>query len=138
MSLDGPTNQRPRLLLADDNKAIRYLFRKLVSAECDVIGEAETGQAAIQAVQELEPDVLVLDISMPGMNGFEVVRTVRERTPEVHIILASQYSDRIYAEEAFKLGAKAYVLKSAAVNELLTAVRGVLAGGVFCSADVSA
>jgi CheY-like chemotaxis protein len=78
-----------RLIIADDNDAMRYMFKMLTPAECEIIGEAETGETALQATADLRPDILLLDISMPGMGGFEVARILRDRAPEVKIILIS-------------------------------------------------
>jgi DNA-binding NarL/FixJ family response regulator len=130
---DGPFTTRARLLIADDNDAMRYMFRMLAAAECEIVGEAETGQAALKAVTDLNPDVLLLDISMPGVGGFEVARILRHRTPELKIILASEHTQRVYVEEAFKIGVKGYVLKGAAVSDLPLAIREVLAGRAFRS-----
>jgi DNA-binding NarL/FixJ family response regulator len=120
-------------LIADDNEATRYMFRLLTECECEVVGEVENGQDAISAVEALHPDVLVMDVSMPGMSGFQAARTLLERTPELGIILASQHADQVYAAEALRLGIKGYVMKSAAGNELLPAIRQVLAGSTFRS-----
>ena len=127
---------RPRLLIADDNEATRYMFKLLTEADCDIVGEVENGQEAIAAAEQLRPDLLVMDISMPGMSGLQAARLLSERTPELNIILASQHSERAYADEALSHGAKGYVLKAAASAELSGAIREVLAGRVFRSPRV--
>lgn len=127
---------RPRLLIADDNEATRYMFKLLTEADCDIVGEAESGPEAIAAAEQLRPDLLVMDISMPGMSGLQAARLLRERTPELNIILASQHSEKVYADEALSHGIKGYVLKAAASAELSVAIREVLAGRVFRSPRV--
>jgi DNA-binding NarL/FixJ family response regulator len=133
---DDPVMSRPRLLIADDNEATRYMFKLLTETECEVVGEAESGPEVIDAAEHLHPDVLVMDISMPGMSGLQAARLLRKRTPELSIILASQHSEKAYADEALGLGIKGYVLKAAAGTELSTAIREVLAGRVFRSPRV--
>jgi DNA-binding NarL/FixJ family response regulator len=133
---EDPVISRPRLLIADDNEATRYMFKLLTEAECEVVGEAESGEEAIIAADELRPDVVVMDISMPGMSGLQAARLLRERKPELNIILASQHSDKAYADEALSQGAKGYVLKAAAAAELSVAIREVLAGRIFRSPRV--
>ena len=108
----------------------------LTEVDCEVIGEVENGGQAVKAVQELHPDVLVMDISMPGMSGFQAAATILERRPDVLIILASEYADPSYAEEALRRGIKGYVMKSKAGSELVPAIQKVLAGSTFCSSWV--
>ncbi len=112
------------------------MFKLLTEAECEIVGEAENGQQAIEAAEQLRPDILVMDVSMPGIDGFQAARLLRERTPELSIILASQHAQRAYADEALKLGIKGYVLKQAAATELRIAIREVLAGRLFRSPRV--
>ena len=129
---------RPRLLIADDHESMRYMFKLLAEAECEVVGEAENGQEAVDAAEQLRPDLLILDVSMPVMNGFEAARLLRERMPELRVILTSQHAQRVYADEAFRLGVNGYVLKGAATTEVPLAIREVLAGRVFCSPSIPA
>ena len=128
-----PSQERARLLIADDNEATRYLIRLLAELECEVVGEVENGQETIEAAERLNPNLLVMDISMPGMSGFQAARILTTRMPEMKIILASQHAQTAYADEALRLGIKGYVLKEAATTELPAAIREVLAGGVFRS-----
>jgi DNA-binding NarL/FixJ family response regulator len=124
---------RPRLLIADDNEAIRFLLRLLAEAECDIIGEAENGREAIEVAELLRPDLLILDVSMPVMGGFEAAGILRERLPQMPIILMSQHAERFYVDQAFDLGVKGYVLKQASCVELPLAITEVLTGRIFRS-----
>ena len=99
----------------------------------NVIGEAENGKLGIDQAERLHPQLLLLDVSMPLMNGFTTARALKERMPQLPIIFVSQHPERAYADEAFRCGAQGYVLKRAAATELPHAIRAVLAGQVFCS-----
>jgi DNA-binding NarL/FixJ family response regulator len=130
---ESSTSSRPRVVIADDYEATRYFFKWLAEGECEIVGEVENGQEAIAAAEKLRPDVLVMDISMPGLSGLEAARLLKERTPEVKIILASQYAQPAFADEALRAGIQGYVLKEAAASELVVAIREVLAGRLFRS-----
>lgn len=126
-----------RLLIADDNDAMRYMFRLLTAVHCEIVGEADSGEAALQAAIDLAPDILLLDISMPDISGFDVAHILRSRAPEVKIILISQHAQREYVEEAFNIGVRGYVLKGAATIDLPLAVKEVKAGRCFRSTSIS-
>ena len=129
---NGSTS-RPRFLVADDHETMRYMLRRFLEPDYPVVAEAANGREAIEAAEQLRPDIALLDVSMPLMSGFEAARVLRERMPEIRIIFASQHAEAHYVEEAFRLGAHGYVSKKAASTELPEAVRVVLAGGVFRS-----
>ena len=123
-----------RVVIIDDDAPIRNALRELVNAMGgEVIGEAEGGASGTELVQKLEPDMLLLDVSMPGMDGFAVASQLQGLLPELPIIFVSQHADRAYAEEAFRSGAKGYVVKRAATNELHDAMDTVMSGQMFCS-----
>ena len=124
----------PRLLIVDDDSSIREMLRISLEQECDIVGEAGNGLQAIQANDELQPDVVLLDVSMPVMDGFVAAKRLKTARPNVHIIFVSQHAERAYMDEAFRLGAEGYVLKTSAIRDLLTAIREVLAGRSFRSA----
>jgi DNA-binding NarL/FixJ family response regulator len=126
---------KPRALIVDDHEGTRYVLRRILEEECDIVGEAEDGNSGLEAAERLRPDLIVLDISMPVMGGFEAARHLKDRLPEVLIIITSQYTASMYVEEAFNVGAKAYVTKGAAATELIPAVKEVLAGNIFCSRE---
>jgi CheY-like chemotaxis protein/two-component sensor histidine kinase len=128
---------RPRFLIADDHETMRYVLRQALEPHCLVVGEAANGREAIEAAEQLRPDMVLLDISMPVMGGFEAARVLRDRLPETPIIFASQHADPAYVEEAFRVGARGYVVKRTASTELPEAVRVVLGGGVFRSPTIN-
>jgi CheY-like chemotaxis protein/anti-sigma regulatory factor (Ser/Thr protein kinase) len=132
------STDRPRLLIADDHDTMRYILRRFLEPDYIVVGEAANGVEAIEAAEQLRPDIAVFYISMPVMGGFEAARVLRDRLPETRIIFASQHADPDYVEEAFRLGAHGYVSKKAAAKELPEAVRTVLAGRVFQSPLIGA
>ncbi len=127
------------LFLADDHKIFRDCLRPVITKEsgCDVIGEASDGLETLRKVRELHPDVVIMDISMPTMNGIEATRKIKEEFPEIHVIILSMHSDRRYIIEALKSGAMGYLLKESALEDLLQAVREVIAGKLFVSPTVS-
>jgi PAS domain S-box-containing protein len=129
----GSPLEAPRLIICEDDPAIRSLLLDLVASGCEVVGEARDGPEAIDLALRIVPDVMLLDISMPGMSGLEVARLVLERLPQVRIIFVTERRERSYIDQAFALGARGYVLKSMAASELPIALREVSAGRVFRS-----
>lgn len=127
------------ILLADDHQIVRQGLRTLLEAEPDfyIAGEAGDGLEALQLVERLKPDVLVLDLMMPGLNGLEVTRQTRQRSSQTHIVILSMYANEAYVLEALKNGAAAYVLKRASAEELVQAVREVVADRRYLSAPFS-
>jgi DNA-binding NarL/FixJ family response regulator len=122
---------RPRVLLADDHVALRAAFAKLLAPVCDVIGQVSDGRALVAAAEALKPDVIVIDISMPILNGFEAGRQIKSLLPEVQLVFLTVYDDDDCAAEAFRAGASAYVIKGRAASELRIAVREVSRGRTF-------
>jgi two-component system nitrate/nitrite response regulator NarL len=115
-----------RLLIVDDSAEIRSLLREIADAlDYRVVGEAENGKEALSMVPDLGPDVVLLDISMPVMGGFEAARKLQKLAPELPIIFISQHSGSEYEDEAFRAGGKGYVLKSAIASELREAIECV-------------
>jgi two-component system, NarL family, invasion response regulator UvrY len=100
---------------------------------CSVVATAEDSEAALSAMATYGPDIVTLDVSLPGMNGFELARMLNETYPATNLIFISAYSDRTYIESAFDLGAKAYLLKGAIAAELPAAIREVTAGRRYLS-----
>jgi DNA-binding NarL/FixJ family response regulator len=123
------------ILLADDHAVVRQGLRAILGAEADVrlVGDAADGQEALRLAERLEPDVLVLDLMLPGLNGFEVTRQVRKRVPRTRIVILTMHTDPAYAAEALRAGATGYVAKDADAAELLAAVRAAAVGERYLS-----
>lgn len=124
-----------RIFLAEDHHLVRQGTRLLLESEPDfeVIGEAEDGIRAMKETIRLQPDVLIVDIVLPDLNGIEVIREVTRRVPAVKVIPLSMYDNEAYVVEALKAGASGYVLKKSTGDELTRAVREVLQGRIFLS-----
>jgi len=117
-----------KVLLADDHSLLLTAFEKLLSGECDVVGQVTDGRALIAAAEDLNPDVIVLDISMPLLNGLEAARQIRHRFPDIKLIFLTMNEEADVAAEAFRVGASGYLLKRSAGSELSTAIREVMQG----------
>jgi DNA-binding NarL/FixJ family response regulator len=124
---------RPRLLLADDHTLLLEGIRLLLEPEFELVGSVEDGQALLAAAKTLKPDVILLDISMPVLNGIDAARQLRKLLPSARLIFLTMHSDPDYVTEAFRAGAMGYLLKRAAASELLTAIRAVLKGNHYVS-----
>jgi two-component system, NarL family, invasion response regulator UvrY len=119
-----------RVLLVDDHAVVRTGFRLLLQARPDmtVVGEAESGEAACQRYVELSPDVVVMDIAMPGMGGIEALRRIRAHDPQARVLALSAHDDPVHARRALREGALGFLSKRSAPEALLEAVAGVAAG----------
>jgi DNA-binding NarL/FixJ family response regulator len=128
-----------RVLIADDHPLIRSGLRALLAREpaFDVVGEAADGYQALELVEQLAPDVAMLDVSMPRLNGIDVARQISEKWPSTRIIIVSIHSDEGYVLRALKAGAKGYLLKASPEDEILNAVRAVAAGQAYFSPEIS-
>jgi DNA-binding NarL/FixJ family response regulator len=121
----------PRVLLADDHALILGAFEKLLAEECDVVGQVSDGRALVAAADRLKPDLIVLDIAMPLLNGLEAARQIRQLSSHVKLVFLTMNEDPDLAAEAFRSGASAYLLKRSAVSELTTAIREVMQGRTY-------
>ncbi len=119
------------VLVAEDHLAVRDGLRMLLDAEADlcVVGEAGDGASAVERALQLKPDVVVLDLTMPGMSGLAAARALRAALPSAGIVVLTRHNDRAYVRELFAAGASAYVLKHSSSRELLEAIRAAAAGG---------
>ena len=120
--------KKPRVLMADDHSLILAGLRKLVEGECEVVGTVEDGRALVEAAQKLRPDLILLDISMPLLNGLEATRQLTKLVPESKVIILTMHASPTYATEAFQAGASGYLLKRSAASELSQAIQSVLQG----------
>ncbi len=125
--------KRIRILLADDHTVLRAGLRALLSAQGDleVVGEASDGAEAIRLAQALHPDVVVMDIGMPGVNGIDATARIKRDLPGAKVLILSMHDDRGYLRQVLRAGASGYVLKKAADTELLAAIRAAARGEVF-------
>jgi DNA-binding NarL/FixJ family response regulator len=129
---------KPRLLLVDDHELFLDGLRKLLEEDFDLVGAVGDGRAAVAAFEQLAPDLVLLDIGLPLLNGIETARQVRQINPSVAILFVTMQTDRIYVQEAFRAGGSGYVLKQAAARELAEAIREVLAGRFYVSPMIAA
>jgi DNA-binding NarL/FixJ family response regulator len=127
-----------RVLIVDDHEMVREAFAALLELEgFAIVGQAADGREAIRLAAELSPDVLILDLIMPELNGIDAARAVLKRDPGMKIILVTQYADREYVLEALTMGVRGYVLKSQAPPDLLQAIREVCRGATYLSPRIS-
>jgi DNA-binding NarL/FixJ family response regulator len=120
--------KRPRVLLADDHTLVLEAFSQLLSDDCDVVGTASNGRELLTMAARLAPEVVVVDVTMPVMNGIDAARQLKRDHPAIRIIVLTMNEDRDLAAEAFRAGASGYVLKRSAATELLAAIAEVMKG----------
>ena len=128
-----------RVLLVDDHKMVRQGFRLILlsQGDIDVVGEAGNGLEAVELVKSLQPDVVIMDVTMPELNGIEATRRIREFSTQIRVLALSVHRDLTYAREAIRAGAEGYLLKESADTDLLAAVRAVAEGNSYLSPEVS-
>lgn len=128
-----------KIVLADDHNVVRQGLKALLESEPDVslVGEASDGLEIVPLVERTMPDILVVDVRMPGLNGLEVTRQVTQKVPGTRVIVLSMYTDEIYVVQALKNGAMGYVVKESRAADLLAAIREVSAGRHYLSAPFS-
>lgn len=119
---------RPRVLLADDHRLLREAFAQLLQPNCDVVGAVADGRALLAAAKELRPEVVVLDIAMPLLNGLDAARQLKRQMPAVKVIFLTVSEDPDLAAEAFRVGASGFLLKNSAASELFQAIQEALQG----------
>jgi DNA-binding NarL/FixJ family response regulator len=120
--------RRPRVLLADDHRLLREAFVKLLEPSCDVVGAVTDGRALLEAAPTLRPDVVVVDVAMPLLNGLDAARQLKRSMPSVKVIFLTVSEDPEVAAEAFRAGGSAFLLKNSAASELLQAIADVMQG----------
>jgi DNA-binding NarL/FixJ family response regulator len=129
-----------RILLADDHVTVRHGLKLLIDSQADmkVVAEASDGNHALQLVAETKPDVVVMDISMPGMNGLVATQKLKQRHPEIAIVTLTRHGDDAYLQELLRAGVSGYVLKQSAPTELLHAIRAAAGGGQYLDSTLTA
>jgi two-component system response regulator NreC len=128
-----------RILLADDHAMVRQGFRMILAAQPDmeIVGEAGNGREAVALAAELKPDVVVMDVAMPELNGIEATRRITAESPRTRVLALSMYKDSVYVREILRAGARGFLLKDAIDRDLLAAVRAVAGGEGYLSPAVS-
>ena len=134
------TNIRRRVLIVDDHPIVRQGLKRMIDAEADleVCGEADSEPNARSAVRELDPDIVIVDLSLQDGDGLELVRALHAHHPEIPMLVLSMHDEAIYAERMLAEGASGYIMKQAAADQLLTALRTVLQGDTFLSPEMAA
>ncbi len=128
-----------RILLADDHSVVRNGFRLILEAQWDmeVIGEANNGREAVELAEALQPDVAVMDVTMPELNGIEATRRLMKVSPRTRVLALSMHKDAVYVREILRAGARGYLLKDSSESDFLSAVRAVAVGKGYLSPEVS-
>ena len=123
--------KRTRILLADDHAVVRQGFKMILGAQADmeIVGEAANGREAVELAAELHPDIVVMDVAMPELNGIEATRRLTAANPHIRVIALSMHKDSVYVREILRAGARGYLLKDVSLDQLVNAVKTVAAGG---------
>lgn len=128
---------KPRVVLADDHVLLLEAFCKLLEPKYDVVGTAADGREALREVAKTKPDVLVMDVSMPNMGGFAAAERLKRKHPDIKLVFLTVNEDPDMVAEAFRLGAKGYILKSSAASELFEVLEVVLKGGTYVTPELA-
>ncbi|MBS0184127.1 MAG: response regulator transcription factor [Nitrospira sp.] len=129
--------KQPRVLMADDHSIMLAGVRKLIEDRCDVVGTVEDGRALLEAAERLKPDLILLDITMPLLNGLDAARQLKKSHPDVKLLFLTMHASPRYATEAFKAGGNGYLLKQSAVSELSQAIEAVLQGKCYLTPSIT-
>ncbi|NMG74750.1 response regulator [Aromatoleum diolicum] len=140
MSETPDGSARIRLLLVDDHQLVRDGLRARLGdiGDIDIVGEAANGQQALAAAESLRPDLALVDVGLPDINGIELTSALGERCPALRVLILSMYDSQGYVMSAMRAGARGYVLKDAPSTEIIAAIRAVAAGGVYFSSSLTA
>ncbi|MDH4244999.1 MAG: response regulator transcription factor [Nitrospira sp.] len=131
------TRKKPRLLMADDHSIMLAGLRKLVEGTCEVVGAVEDGRALVEAAERLRPELILLDISMPLLNGMDAARQIKKSVPEAKLIFLTMHASPVFATEALQAGASGYLLKQSAASELPLAIDTVLKGQTYLTPTIT-
>ena len=129
--------RRHTVLLADDHAMLLEAFKKLLESSYDVVGTVTDGQALVKAADELKPDVILVDVAMPSLNGLDACERIRQRVPSAKVIFLTMDEDPHTAAEAIRRGASGYLLKASAASELFEAIRDVLSGKIYVAPTIA-
>mgnify|MGYP001181843501 CR=1 FL=1 len=131
------TTTKPRLLMADDHSMMLAGLRKLVEDQCEVVGTVQDGRALVEAAERLRPDVILIDISMPLLNGMDAARQIKKSVPDAKLLFLTMHASPVFATEALQVGAMGYLLKQSAASELLQAIETVLKGQTYLTPSIT-
>ena len=133
------TGKRIRILLADDHAVVRQGFKMILSSQPDmeIVGEAGNGREAVELAEQLKPDVVVMDVAMPELNGIEATRRLASSVPHTRVVALSMHKDNVYVREILRAGARGYLLKDSVAADLVSAVRAAAQGEGYLSPAVS-
>ncbi|MGJ5820351.1 response regulator [Paludibaculum fermentans] len=133
------TSKKISILLADDHSVVRQGFRRILESQADmeIVGEASNGREAIERATTLSPDVVVMDVAMPELNGIEATRRLMESSPRTRVLALSMHKDAVYVREILRAGARGYLLKDAIDADLLAAVRAIARGEGYLSPAIA-
>jgi DNA-binding NarL/FixJ family response regulator len=128
-----------RIVLADDHSVVRQGFKRILEAQGDmeIVGEAANGKEALELAEKLSPDIVVMDVAMPELNGIEATRRMRDAAPHTRVLALSMHKDSVYVREILRAGARGYLLKDAVDEDLIAAVRAVARGEGYLSPGVA-
>src|SRR6476659_8474040 len=131
--------KRIRILLADDHAVVRQGFKMILGAQADmeIVGEAANGREAVELADTLKPDIVVMDVAMPELNGIEATRRLFTNNPHIRVIALSMHKDSVYVREILRAGARGYLLKDSIEQDLVAAVRALAKGDAYLSPAVS-
>jgi two-component system, NarL family, response regulator NreC len=131
--------KRTRILLADDHAVVRQGFKMILGAQVDmeIVGEAANGREAVELAAQLHPDIVVMDVAMPELNGIEATRRLLAANPHIRVIALSMHKDSVYVREILRAGARGYLLKDSGADDLVKAIRAVAGGESYLSPAVS-
>lgn len=132
-------SKRTRILLADDHAVVRHGFRRILDAQQDmeVVGEVSNGREAVEQSAAIQPDVVIMDVTMPELNGIEATRRIADQVPRTRILALSMHRDSVYVREILRAGARGYLLKDSSEADLISAVRAVAQGEGYLSPAIS-
>lgn len=129
--------KKPRLLMADDHSIMLAGLRKLVEGTCEVVGAVEDGRALVEAAERLRPDLILVDISMPLLNGMDAARQIKKSVPDAKLVFLTMHASPVFATEALQAGASGYLLKQSAASELPQAIDTVLKGQTYLTPTIT-
>jgi two-component system response regulator NreC len=134
-----PSNRKTRVLLADDHTVVRRGFEMMLAKQPDfeIVGEARNGREAVELAEKLQPDVAIIDVSMPELNGIEATRRISERCPRTRVLALSMHRDAVYVREILRAGARGYLVKDADDDAFLMAARAVARGEAYLSPSIA-